>query len=224
VGAPALHPTGSRSYALSQKEPARATVRSAAGGALVPMTARWATQAASCDNPTMTGSQGSVVCPGCGLSLRVVEGPSHAYMTCTPACWSRYGDLLAAQYSSRDRMAFHQLIVDSYAVQHPGGQDARAVRSVGIHLMTLCLFLETGADPDLGASLHRRMVQRPVLGWLEPPLVRGQLTVADVPVDGPIASAQRAAYAWASEAWNAWSRHHRTVRMLLMTAGLYVED
>jgi len=43
-------------------------------------------------------------------------------------------------------MAFHQLIVDAYAVQHPGGGDRRAVQSVGIHLMTLAMFIEDGVD------------------------------------------------------------------------------
>jgi hypothetical protein len=60
-------------------------------------------------------------------------------MTCSPACWARYGELLSVQYSDPERMAFHQLIVDTYAVQHPDGDDPRAIQSVGIHLMTLCL-------------------------------------------------------------------------------------
>jgi len=56
-------------------------------------------------------------------------------MTCSPACWIRYGDLLAVQYASPRRMAFHQLVVDTYAVQHPDSDDPRAIKSVGIHLM-----------------------------------------------------------------------------------------
>ena len=83
-------------------------------------------------------------------------------MTCSTSCWQRYGELLAAQYSDLERMVFHRLVVDTYAVQHPGGDDPRAVRSVGIHLMRLCLFLERGVDPALGTKLHRRMVDRPV--------------------------------------------------------------
>ena len=62
------------------------------------------------------------------------------------------------QYSDAGRRAFHQLVVDAYAVQHPDGADPRAIRSVGIHLMTLCVFIERGVDPALGTRLHRRMV------------------------------------------------------------------
>ncbi|MCP9491734.1 MAG: DUF5946 family protein [Solirubrobacteraceae bacterium MAG38_C4-C5] len=45
---------------------------------------------------------------------------------------------MAAQYSDPERMAFHQLIVDTYAVQHPDGDEPRAIQSVAIHLKTLC--------------------------------------------------------------------------------------
>lgn len=73
---------------------------------------------------------------------------------------------LAAQYQDPSRMSFHQIVVDTYAVQHPDGDDPRAIQPVGIHLMTLCLFLERGTDPALGTRLHRLMVERPVFHWL----------------------------------------------------------
>jgi hypothetical protein len=106
-------------------------------------------------------------------------------------------------------------------VQHPGtGGDPRAIRSVGIHLMTLCLFLEHGADPALGPRLHRRMVERPVFHELAPPRRRGDLTCADIPVSGTPDQVRTAALAWARTAWTAWSDHHETVREWLTTAQL----
>ena len=141
-------------------------------------------------------------------------------MTCSPACWVRYGDLLATQYSNPERMAFHQIIVDAYAVQHPGGHDPRAIQSVGIHLMTLCMFLERGADPVLGTRLHRFMVERPVFHHLAPPSSRGRLTVLDVPITGDPAAARRAAYSWAEDTWTAWAAHHQTVRGWVDKSGL----
>ncbi|MFZ0216302.1 MAG: DUF5946 family protein [Candidatus Dormiibacterota bacterium] len=69
----------------------------------------------------MTGTE--TTCPGCGVRLPAVHAPTHPYMTCSAACWLRYGELLAVQYADRRRMRFHQLIVDSYAVQHPDGDD-----------------------------------------------------------------------------------------------------
>ncbi len=159
-------------------------------------------------------------CPGRRVRLPTEDAPAHPYMTCSPACWVRYGDLLAAQYSNPERMAFHQLVVDSYAVQHPDGDDPRAIQSVGIHLMTLCLFLERGTDPSLGTRLHRRMVDRPVFHQLRPPPSRGRLTMLDVPLNDDPEVARRAAYAWAEEVWTAWAAHHQTVRDWVDKSGL----
>lgn len=153
-----------------------------------------------------------------------MDGSAHPYMTCSPACWARYGELLAVQYSDPERMAFHQLVVDTYAVQHPGGDDPRAIRSVGIHLMTLFLFLERGTSPSLGTSLHRRMVARPAFVQLQPPLSRGQITVVQVPLDGAPTVARRAAYDWAEDVWAAWAAHHSTVQDWVDRSGLGSED
>jgi hypothetical protein len=160
------------------------------------------------------------VCPGCGVQLLGVAGPTHPYLLSSPSCWNRYGELLAAQYASPPRMAFHQLVVDAYAVQHPGGDDPRAVQSVGIHLMTLCLFVEDGVDPSLGTTLHKRMVERPVFQWLHPPRGAGSLTVLDVPVEGDPAVARQQALLWAVSAWRAWQVHHDTVRRWLTDSEL----
>ncbi|WP_376770240.1 DUF5946 family protein [Arthrobacter terrae] len=126
----------------------------------------------------------------------------------------------AAQYSDPLRMAFHQLIVDTYAIQHPGDNDPRAIQSVGIHLMTLCLFLEHDTDPGLGTKLHRRMVQRPVFSQLDPPVRKADLTVLSVPTNGDPSTAKTAAYAWAADVWAAWHAHHDTVHAWLSGSGL----
>lgn len=159
-------------------------------------------------------------CPGCRVRLPVGEAVAHPYMTCSPACWARYSDLLAVQYANPRRMAFHQLVVDTYAVQHPDGDDPRAIQSVGIHLMTLCLFLERGTDPSLGTRLHQRMVGRPVFHRLTPPSTRGRLTMLDVPLEGDPEVARVASYVWAGDVWNAWSSHQPTVREWVDRSGL----
>lgn len=117
-------------------------------------------------------------------------------------------------------MGFHQLVVDSYAVQHPGDDDPRAIRSVGLHLMTLCLFLEHGVDPALGPRLHQHMVDRLAFHQLTPPLSRGRLTTIDVPLYGDAEIARRAANAWAMDAWMSWRAHHDTVRYWIYSSGL----
>lgn len=159
-------------------------------------------------------------CPGCGIVLPVVIGVGHTYMLGSPSCWRGYGGLLAAQYADQRRMAFHQLVVDAYAVQHPGGSLPQQVQSVGIHLMTLALVLEDGAGPESGPSLHRAMVMRPVFHPLTRPDSVGELTFDHVPLGGSVSLTQRSAYEWARSAWEAWAAHHETVDQWLRTSGL----
>lgn len=173
-----------------------------------------------CDREAVDDVVRFAACPGCGARFPDVTGPTHAYMTGSPGCWRAYGQLLAAQYTDLLRMGFHQLVVDSYAVQHPDGDDPRAIQSVGIHLMTLCLFLERGVDPVEGTRLHRVMLARPVLHRLNPPGSRGRLTVLHVPTDGAAEISRRNAYEWAHEAWHAWQPHHPAVRRWIEQTGL----
>lgn len=159
-------------------------------------------------------------CPGCGIVLPAHPGTAHRYMTASAACWAGYGELLAVQYADPARMAFHQVVVDAYAAQHPGGELPQQVQSVGIHLMTLALFLDDGTDPALGTSLHQAMVARPVFHYLPRPVSCGGLTYADVPLSGPVDEARSAVYAWAGSVWSAWGEHHSAVDSWLRESGL----
>lgn len=152
-------------------------------------------------------------CAGCGLRLpHRPDAPAHPYIGASAECWALYGELLAREYQHPDYFRVHQLSVDTYAVQHPGRPERRTIQSVGLHLTTLCLFVEGGADPSRGPLLHKRLAGRTDLHWLEPPIPNGRLTVADV-LPAPDANEhERAVRAWARDVWDAWSAHHQTVR------------
>jgi hypothetical protein len=138
------------------------------------------------------------------------------------ACWRGYGELLAVQYSDPQRMRFHQVIVDAYAVQHPGDEDPRAVQSVAIHLMTLALFLDRGVDPVHGTQLHKQMVTRPTFHRLQRtgPSPEPMLTFQHVPLSGDPDLARERAYEWARSAWTSWEPHQEVVHRWLATSGL----
>ena len=96
-------------------------------------------------------------------------------------------------------------------MQHPGGTDRRAVQSVALHGMTLCLFLEEGIDPIMGTRLHKLMVRRPDFHWLESPGPDSDwLTVLEMKALSEIRRAD--VYAWARSVWTAWHPHHDTIR------------
>jgi hypothetical protein len=166
----------------------------------------------------------SPACVGCGGTFPSNDGPVHGYMTSSAGCWRGFGEVLASDYASPERMRVHQVIVDSYAAQHPGGGVVpQQLQSVGLHLMTLCLFLESGTDPALGTALHRKMVPRPVFTRLERS-GPGELTWAHIPHANDAQAVRDAAYEWARTVWATYAGSHATVRTWLREAGFDLPD
>lgn len=154
-----------------------------------------------------------VPCPGCGGLFPDVEGPTHQYMESSPGCWATYGRVLAREYESDALSDVHRLSVDAYAAQHPGSPSPQSMKSVGVHLIRLCLTVERGFDVR---ESNRVMVAvskvKGKFGWLNPPGSLGDLTVADVACAGGDDEHRVAVTAWARSVWEAWASHHGTVR------------
>ena len=131
-------------------------------------------------------------CPGCGVSLAPVDGPVHRYMEASAACWQRYGELLVRDYSDPAYRAMHRLVVDAYAVQHPGRPSPQAIQSVAIHLIALCVILERGWDFQRASKLLGVAAAREHYTWLAPPAAPATLTVLH-----PLAAPSAAAHAQA---------------------------
>ncbi|MGH2792598.1 MAG: DUF5946 family protein [Actinomycetota bacterium] len=157
----------------------------------------------------------ATACPGCGLVLPSTTGPTHPYIGSSPGCWALFGEILAREFNDPAYFRLHQVTVDTYAVQHPGVPERRSIQSVGLHLMTLCLVLEDGADPAAGPKLHKRMVTRPTFHWLTPPEPIGSMTVEDVLEAQSASQHEELVESWARDVWDAWSPHHNTIRARL---------
>lgn len=160
----------------------------------------------------MSGATPETGCPGCGVHLPAFDGPTHAYLGASAACWAKFGELCSREYEDRAYAGVHQLSVDAYAVQHPGEPERRTIQSVAVHLMTLSLFLEQGTDPAAGPRLHKRMV-RHRFRWLKPPPATAyRLTVLDAVAVNSADEHQASVRAWATDVWAAWEVHHGTIR------------
>ena len=163
----------------------------------------------------------STACPGCGL-IMLSEAPALTPSSDTtypdgliasPGCRRLFEQLLARDYSDARYRRLHQLVVDSYAAQHGRGESRRQIQTTALSLMTLCLFVEDGADPSAGPRLHRLMVaNRPDFFWLAPPEFTDESTVADVSDAGDEAEYEKRLRKWAAEVWAAWAPHHETIR------------
>ena len=154
----------------------------------------------------------NAACPGCGLLLPACTGPTHAYVGASPACWELYQGISAGRDLRETGARLRRLVGDTYAAQHPGAHDRRALQSVAVHLMGLCVLLEgNGEDRRLTPVLGRMPPRRTLdLHWLTPPSPNGRLTIADVVASGP--EHGPSVEAWAKDVWRAWAPHHETVR------------
>jgi hypothetical protein len=143
------------------------------------------------------------------LSGRKYDRKFHA----SAECWSLFEEIIAAEFQSPSLFGqVHQLTVDSYAVQHAGGQHPD--KSVCIHLAGLYLMLERGVTPSEVSPLLQRLANRTSWPRLDPPKERASLTICDVALaDSPRTHARRV-WRWAKEVWKVWRPHHNIAREL----------
>lgn len=152
-------------------------------------------------------------CSGCGAKLRAIDGPVHAYMTSSPACYEAFTELLAAEYINPALLQTHRLTVDTYAVQHPGdSKDRRCIQSVGLHLSRLYVQLAHPMPPkETNAVMLDFSHHKSSLIALKPP-TRFCITVADVaPFSGGTEHPKKVRE-WATKTWEDWSEHHEYIK------------
>jgi hypothetical protein len=152
-------------------------------------------------------------CPGCGLTMPDVDGPTHPYVGSSSACWALYGEVLAREYGELGYPECHRLTVDAYAVQHPGRRERTSIQSVGLHLCGLYLVLERNLDgPRATALKNSVLASNPRFVWLRPPVPNGEVTVRDVFESKAPQAHCGVVETWARSVWDAWKLHHETVR------------
>lgn len=158
-----------------------------------------------------SSAHGGTRCPGCGLTMpRQPDAVSHRYINASPECWSVYTEVLAREYG--DAVLFgaaHQLTVDAYTAQHPGG--AHPDTSVAIHLVGLRLVLVDGL-PQQQIPVRRGLLSDRTATWprLPAPPTRADVTVLDVALaadDGYAAQVER----WAEAVWRMWEPAHHVI-------------
>jgi hypothetical protein len=156
-----------------------------------------------------TATANETVCPGCGLKMAKTSRPTlHKYFNSSPECWSVCTEVFEAEYSNPLLFAqVHQLTVDTYAVQHAGGQHPD--KSVAIHLSGLHLIWDRGIHPTAIPSIHQRLA-RMVRSWphFAPPESITSFTVFDIPLSDSHATAVKE---WSRIVWKAWSAHHAAI-------------
>jgi hypothetical protein len=159
-----------------------------------------------------------IPCVGCGGLFTDIEGQTHLYMESSAGCWAIYGEVLAREYSNPAYLEVHRLTVDAYAAQHPGQPSPQSVKSVGYHLVRLCLLLERGLEVERANNAMLAITKtKSNFVWLAPPPSLGSVTVADVHRTKTIEEHKQAVSTWAISVWEAWSPHHSVIHTWLPT-------
>lgn len=143
--------------------------------------------------------------------LAPADGPTHAYIGASPGCWAAFSELLLTDLGPE---VTGDLLTDTYAAQHPGVPERRAVQSLAVHLVLLCATLERGWPSWRAAWLRRRAVERLTgrMVWLDAPQPLGRVDVT-VPASASTAEERGAlARGWADDVWSAYQPHHAQVR------------
>src|SRR5664280_700967 len=154
-----------------------------------------------------------ITCRGCGALVPDIDGPTHAYLGASPGCWAAWGAFQARSFASPAIAAVQPLAVDVYAVQHPGLAERRAIQSVWVHLVSLCLVLEGGRSPAEGIRAKQLLLARErSFERLEPPPPQYPMTVLDVASVADLEAVPDAVRRWAEITWEAWRPHHGVVR------------
>jgi hypothetical protein len=154
-----------------------------------------------------------VACVGCGALVPELDGPTHPYIGASPGCWAIHGELSARAYADRRRSPVHQLMVDAYAVQHPGKPERRAIQSVAVHLVGLCAQLERGISSEAARRLLVDALRhRGDFVWLEPPIPPAALTILHLREASDLEGFLSRAHDWAASVWQSRSPHHPAVR------------
>ena len=107
------------------------------------------------------------------------------------------------------------LLVDAYAVQHPGTPSEQSIQSVAVHLLALYGVLERGMPPGKAVWIRQRAV-RIIQGepkhnrfvWLAPPSFAGSLTIADIVARPTPAARSEQASEYIQCMWKIWSALH----------------
>ena len=146
-------------------------------------------------------------CVGCAAEFDAIDGPIHRYMTSSPACWARYGELLGVLAVQPGAMESRLYCVDAFAVQHPGTPNPQAIQSMAVHLLNMYGYLVRG----LPVTPPRLAGHKGAFRWLNPPAKAAARTVRDVPLSGDAGAIAAASRAWVEAAWAAWAEHHAQI-------------
>ncbi len=152
-------------------------------------------------------------CPGCGVELPAVDGPTHRYIGASPACWAIFSALNVGEPPLAPG-PYNGLLVDGYAAQHPGTPSDQATQSVAVHLLTLYAVLDQGLGPEKTPWVRQRILRGTAqqrhrrFTWLTPPIFDDSHSVAQIAAAPSPELRTALVQSYVTAVWETWAAQH----------------
>ena len=127
------------------------------------------------------------------------------------ACNALSFDMMARSLDAR-RLVVRRTFVDAYALQHPRTK-CDWPKDVARHLLELCCAIEYKGSLDIYSGIKMWLHHAHNLPELQPPEMRGSMTILDVAAADGLENYIEAVRKWGVCVWEAWHAHHETVRV-----------
>jgi len=141
-----------------------------------------------------------IACPSCGAALGGRSG-----------CQAAFDGLNANAWTSHARASMHNLVVDTYAMQHTE-EYGRSAKSYIAHLTRLCCAMDTPGDQKLYWSIAQWLDGPPGLVRPSDIASRGKMTIADIQAVSSADEYPDLVRQWARDVWMAYADQHAIAR------------
>jgi hypothetical protein len=150
-------------------------------------------------------------CRGCGAVLPGPPTSTDLRSGASDACRAVYAEVAGYELTHVAELGrWHQLLVDTYAAQHPS--DAGPAIGTAFALIGLHLALDDGRSGLQVRDAHQLLGNR-YRDWprYPAPADRGRLTIVDLALATDPGTYVETLHRWANEVWSAWTGQHAAV-------------
>jgi hypothetical protein len=141
-----------------------------------------------------------VPCSSCGARL---GGPAE--------CQAAFEQLSARAWTDPRRGAVHNVVVDTFAMQHSEAY-GKSAKSYAAHLTALCCAMEAAGDQQLYWRIARWLDGAAKIERPSDLAFRGRLTIADVLSPEREEDYPALVRRWSADVWNAFAPQHAVAR------------
>ncbi|HKW89940.1 MAG TPA: DUF5946 family protein [Candidatus Acidoferrales bacterium] len=132
-------------------------------------------------------------------------------------CRALFNQIGARSYENPGYAAVHELLVDTYCLQHPEPY-CHSAKSYAAHLTRMCCGIERGGDRKTYRAIHIWLSGPAKIERPENIPSRGTVTITHVQAARNVEEHQKFIREWAESVWKAYASQHALARQWLAAA------